>query len=44
MTDSKTIGDSNVIQDLAKFLCTIFEADLDVLVEFYGDIENDIEK
>ncbi len=41
MTNSKTFSDSNVIQDLAKFLCTICEADFDVLVEYYGDIEKE---
>ncbi len=39
MTNSKTFSDSNVIQDLAKFLCTICEMDFDALVECYGDIE-----
>ena len=47
MIDSKTFSCSNVIQDLAEFLCTIGEADLDALKgcvgECYGDIENDIE-
>ncbi len=38
MTDSKTFSDSNVIQDLAQYLCTICEADFDALVEYYGDI------
>jgi hypothetical protein len=36
MTNSKTFSGSNVIQDLAEFLCTIGEADLDVLEECYG--------
>jgi hypothetical protein len=52
MTDSKTFSGSKIIQDLAEFLCTIGEADLDVLKECYGeyysddenDIEDDIEK
>ncbi len=52
MTDSKTFSGSITIQDLAKFLCTICEADFDVLMKYYGeyygdtenDIENDIEK
>jgi hypothetical protein len=39
MTNSKTFSDSNVIQDLAKFLYTICEAGFDGLVEYYGDIE-----
>jgi hypothetical protein len=47
MTNSKTFSGSNVIQDLAEFLCTIGEADLDAFKkcygECYGDIENDIE-
>ncbi len=47
MMDSKTFSGSNVIQDLAEFLCTVGEADLDALEECvgecYGDIENDIE-
>ncbi len=52
MTNSKTFSGPNVIQDLAEFLCTIGEVDLDALKECYGecyvdiknDIENDIEK
>jgi hypothetical protein len=36
MTNSKTFRDSNVIQDLAEFLCTICEANFDALKEFYG--------
>ncbi len=43
-TNSKTFSDSNAIWDLAKFFCTIFEVDFDVLKEHYGDIENDDEK
>ncbi len=44
MTNYKTFSDSNVIWDLAKFLCTICEVDFDVLKEHYGDIQNDDEK
>jgi hypothetical protein len=52
MTNAKTLSGSKNIQDLAEFLCTIGETDLDVLKECYGeyinddenDIENDIEK
>jgi hypothetical protein len=40
MIDSKTFSDSNVIWDLAQFLCTTCEEDFDVLVEFY-DIERE---
>jgi hypothetical protein len=39
MTNSKTFSDSNVIQDLSEFLCTICEADLNMPVDFYGDIK-----
>jgi len=39
MTDSKTFSDSNVIQDMAEFLCTICEADINTIAVFYGDIE-----
>jgi hypothetical protein len=39
MTDSKTFSDSNVIQDLGKFLCKICEVDIDTIVEIYGGIE-----
>jgi hypothetical protein len=38
MTDSKTFSGSKIIQDLAKFLCTICEADINTIVVFYGDI------
>ena len=31
MTDSKTFSGSKIIQDMAKFLCTIGEADFDAL-------------
>jgi hypothetical protein len=52
MTDSKTFSGPQIIRDLAEFLCTIGEADLDALKECYGeyysddenDIEDDIEK
>jgi hypothetical protein len=51
ITDSKTFCGSKIIQDLAEYLCTIGEADLDVLKECYGeyysddknDIDDDIE-
>jgi hypothetical protein len=47
MTNSKTFSGLKIIQDLAEFLCTIGEADLDALkecyVEYYSDDENDIE-
>ncbi len=47
MTDSKTFSGSKIIQDLAEFLCTIDEADLDALKEcyseYYSDDENNIE-
>jgi hypothetical protein len=36
MTNSKTFSDSNVIQDLAEFLCTICKADFNTIVEYYG--------
>ncbi len=36
MTNSKTFSDSNVIQDLAEFLCTICEADHNTIVEYYS--------
>jgi hypothetical protein len=39
MTDSKMFSDSNVIQNSSEFLCTICEADINMVVEFYGDIE-----
>ncbi len=44
MTDSKTLSVSNVIEDLAEFLCTICEADFNTIVQYYGFvIENDTE-
>ena len=39
MTNSKTFSGSKIIQDLAKFLCTICEADINTIVVFYGYIE-----
>jgi hypothetical protein len=39
MTYSKTFSYSNVIQDLAEFLCTICEANFNMIVVFYGYIE-----
>ncbi len=39
ITNSKTFSDSNVIQDLAEFLCTICKADINTIVIFYDDIE-----
>jgi hypothetical protein len=36
MIDSKTFSCSNVIQDLAEFLCTICEADFNTIEEYYG--------
>ncbi len=39
MTNSKIFSDSNVIQDLAQFFCTICEVDFDALVVYYGDIK-----
>jgi hypothetical protein len=44
MTNTKTFSNSNVIQDLAEFVCTICEVDFNTIVEYYGFvIENDIE-
>jgi hypothetical protein len=37
--DSTTFSDSNVNQDLAEFLCTLCETDINTIVKFYGDIE-----
>ncbi len=37
ITNFKTFSGSKIIQDLAKFLCTIGEADLDALKECYGE-------
>ena len=39
LTNSKTFSDSNVIQDMAEFLCTICEVDINTIAVFYGDIE-----
>ncbi len=35
-TNSKTFSDSNVIQDLAEFFCTICKVDVNTIVEYYG--------
>ncbi len=44
MTNSNTFSDSNVIQDLAEFLCTICEAVFNTIVEYYDFvIEDDIQ-
>jgi hypothetical protein len=39
MTNSKTFSGSKIIQDLVEFLCTTCEADINMIVVFYGDIE-----